>query len=111
MPQQESACGSRGTTGLPVAKTTGRVSRSAQLWSSRYDGPAHHLDEACSVAVGGDGSRVFASGFTTTERGNGEEDATTIAFDAATGARLWVANYAGVGTAADGTDVDDRACN
>jgi WD40 repeat protein len=86
------------------------ASTGAQLWASRYDGPAHGFDEACSVAVGGDGQRVFASGFTEADE-DGSEDATTIALDASTGARLWVASYAGRGNPADGTDVDDRTCS
>jgi len=84
-------------------------STGARLWVGRYDGPAHSVDEACSVAVAEDGSRVFASGYTEAE--GSWEDATTIAFDGATGARLWVATYAGRGNAADGTDVVDRLCS
>ena len=101
--------GSESNTELDYAVIAYDASSGAQLWVSRYDGPAHGFDEACSVAVAGDGARVFASGYTDAE-GN-SEDAATIAFDAATGARLWVASYAGVGTAADGADVDDRTCN
>jgi WD40 repeat protein len=101
--------GSLSDTGSDYAVIAYDASSGAQLWVSRYDGPAHGGGEACSVAVAGDGSKVFASGYT--DAGSNWDDATTIAFDAATGARLWVASYAGVGTPADGTNVDDRTCN
>jgi len=101
--------GSASNDGFEYAAIAYDASSGAQLWASRYDGPTQFGGEACSVAGAGDGSRVFASGYTGSE--GGWDDATTVAFDAATGARLWVASYTGVGTPADGTNVDDRTCS
>jgi WD40 repeat protein len=67
----------------------------AQLWVSRYDGPAHGFDEATSITASPDGTRVFVSGYSDDETDS--EEATTIAYEAATGARLWVARYHGPG--------------
>ena len=67
----------------------------AQLWVSRYDGPTHGDDEATSITVSPDGTRVFLSGYSEDE--TGFEQATTIAYEAATGARLWIARHHGPG--------------
>ena len=70
----------------------------AQLWAKRYSGPAG--DSAYSVAVSPAGSKVFVTG---ASEGNPDylADYATVAYDAATGARLWVQRYNGP---ARGTD-------
>src|SRR5437867_5306833 len=65
-----------------------------QLWAARYDGPAHGLDEAGGIGVAPDGSKVFVTGYVST---TGSPEAATVAYDAATGSRVWVALYDGVG--------------
>jgi DNA-binding beta-propeller fold protein YncE len=60
----------------------------AQLWVDRYDGPAHDVDMPTGIRSSPDGSRVFVTGGI-----DGVRDFGTIAYDAATGARLWVAIY------------------
>ncbi len=66
----------------------------ALLWTSRYDGPAHDTDEANSLAVSSDGSRVFVTGYSTgTTTG---QDYATVAYDAATGSQQWVALHNGL---------------
>jgi len=70
-----------------------------QLWVNRYNGPGNGGDRALSVAVSPDGQRVFVAG---RSRGSGgRADYATIAYNAVTGARLWVSRYDGPG---DGFD-------
>ncbi len=65
----------------------------ARLWLKRYNGPGNGDDKAPDVAVSPDGSRVYVTG---TSRGAGTGlDYATAAYNAATGARLWVARYNG----------------
>ena len=65
----------------------------ARLWVQRYNGPGNGNDAASSVAVSPDGSRVFVTGASQgTTLG---PDYATVAYSAATGARLWVTRYNG----------------
>jgi outer membrane protein assembly factor BamB len=70
-----------------------------RLWAAHYDGPGNGDDSANSVAVSPGGGRVYVTGAspgTTTGA-----DYATVAYSAATGARLWVARYdAGVNAVA-----------
>ena len=66
----------------------------ARLWAARYNGPANGNDAAHSVAVSPDGSRVFVTG---ESRGATTTGYLTVAYSAATGARLWVQRYNGPG--------------
>jgi WD40 repeat protein len=72
-----------------------------QLWVSRYNGPANKGDNAAAVAVSPDGSRVFVTGRSQTRKPSPEHegalysDYATVAYNAATGARLWVRRYNG----------------
>lgn len=63
----------------------------AVLWTAFDHGPGTGDDQAQSLAVSPDGSRVFVTGSSSDPKGTFRY--TTIAFDAATGARLWVARY------------------
>jgi hypothetical protein len=59
----------------------------ARLWLATYDVPsANGADIGDSIAVSPDGSRVFITG-------GSESVYATVAYNAATGARLWVASY------------------
>jgi DNA-binding beta-propeller fold protein YncE len=64
----------------------------ATVWSRRFDGPVHGYDYGMAVAVSPDGSRVFATGIS-----NGgpslNYDIVTIAYNAGTGARLWLQRF------------------
>jgi outer membrane protein assembly factor BamB len=75
------------------------ASTGAMLWVRRYNGPANYDDTAYSVAVSGDGSKVFVTGRSYAS-GNGDDYA-TVAYDASTGATLWVRRYNGPGDSAD----------
>lgn len=62
----------------------------AILWQATYHGPRGG-DRAETIAVAPDGARVFVTG---SIAGEGLETA-TVAYDAATGAELWVTHYVG----------------
>jgi WD40 repeat protein len=67
----------------------------ARRWVAQFNGdgsPGGH-DFACCIAVSPDGDRVFVTGFVT--GGPTHHDFGTIAYDAATGAELWVTRYDG----------------
>jgi WD40 repeat protein len=65
-----------------------------RLWSSRYDGPSSQSDIARDIAVSPDGRTFFVTG---ESQGGAEVDEqygyATVALDAATGARRWVARF------------------
>jgi WD40 repeat protein len=61
------------------------------VWERRYDGPAHEVDDARSVAISPDGSTVAVTG-----RSTGAETGTdfgTVVYGMATGATEWARRY------------------
>jgi PQQ-like domain len=68
----------------------------AKLWVSRYEGPANRDDKAWTLGVSPGGTVVFVTGesFGLTNRYNGYDYA-MVAYDASTGATLWVSRYNG----------------
>jgi PQQ-like domain len=71
----------------------------ARVWARRYNGPGNGSDVAYSLAVSPDGTRVFLTG---ESEGSGTDfDYATVAYDAATGGRLWARRYNGPGNGAD----------
>jgi WD40 repeat protein len=74
----------------------------ARLWVKRYNGPANSDDEGLSVAVSPDGSKVYVTG--TSIGATSAYDYATIAYSAATGARLWVKRYNGPGNGLDNAE-------
>jgi hypothetical protein len=63
----------------------------AQLWATRYNGPANLDDVANAVTVSPHGAMVFVTGLSV---GNGSGwDYATVAYSAATGKQLWVSRY------------------
>jgi outer membrane protein assembly factor BamB len=67
----------------------------AQLWAARYTDPGHTIDRAYSVAVSPNGNTVFVTG---TSLNPPAAYYDTIAYNAATGAQLWVERYSSVDT-------------
>ena len=74
----------------------------AQLWVKRYNGPGNSDDGATSLAVGPGGGTVFVTGYSDGPSAGSRGDYATIAYSAATGARLWVKRYNGPGNSDDG---------
>ncbi len=66
----------------------------ARLWVSRYNGPGNGNDAATSVAVAHDGTKVFVTGSSWGGSASGNDYA-TVAYNASTGATLWVKRYNG----------------
>jgi hypothetical protein len=76
------------------------ASNGDELWVKRYSGAARRDDYATNLAVSPDGSAVFVTGYSI---GSANRfDYATVAYDASTGARLWVKRYNG-----PGGDTDD----
>jgi hypothetical protein len=84
---------------LDYATIAYNASTGAKAWVKRYNGPGNGEDHA-TLRVSPDGTEVFVTGYSTGSTGGG--DYATIAYNASTGARLWVARYNGPGNGEDG---------
>ena len=71
----------------------------AQLWAKRYGGPGSSNDIAHSVAVSPNGNTAFVTGTSTSPTFT---DEATVAYNAATGAQVWVKRDSGVLLSANG---------
>ena len=86
---------------FPVAFSYATVAYAAatgtRLWAARYDGPLGGGPDtvATSVAVSTDGSEVFVTGASAASASDDLTAYATVAYDTATGARLWAARYNG----------------
>src|SRR5215469_15371845 len=87
------------TSGTDDATIAYNAATGTQLWVKRYNGPGNGSDGASSVAVSPDGRTVFVTGHCK-GRTTGQDYA-TIAYNAATGAWLWVKRYNGPGNGDD----------
>ena len=90
---------SQGTISDEYATIAYSTATGARLWASRYNDPSNYGAEASSVAVSPDGDTVFVTG--SDNAGSNGEDYVTVAYNAVTGAQLWVSRYDG---AAHGND-------
>jgi outer membrane protein assembly factor BamB len=72
-----------------------RASTGEPLWVRTYDGTGHGSDVPSGLAVSPDGSTVFVTG--NSWSGAAYLDDVTIAYDAASGAGLWIRRYEGPG--------------
>jgi DNA-binding beta-propeller fold protein YncE len=75
-----------------------------RLWAARYRGPVNRFNSATALAVSPDGSTVFVGG--DTEDLSHNPDATTVAYNAATGAMVWARQVSNGG---GGSDVNSLA--
>ena len=73
----------------------------AKAWLRRYNGPGNSEDTASSVAVSPDGTRVYVTGGSAGLGGISDYDYATLAYDAASGAKIWVRRYQGPGDSGD----------
>lgn len=88
-------------TGGDFATVAYEAATGRQLWTARHHAPALGVERPADLAVSPDGSRLYVTG---AEDFYPEGDArfATVAYDAATGERLWVATRDGL---APGNDV------
>jgi len=84
-----------GVAGLLLAPTSVFAAGGDQAWLAHYNGTAGKSDSGTLLAVSPDGTKVFVAGIS---RGVGTSfDYVTVAYNATTGARLWVKRYDGPG--------------
>jgi hypothetical protein len=86
--------GSSFGSGFDYATVAYDSSTGDQLWVARYKGSDGGDDSAAALAVSPDGSAVFVTGFVVGRHGR---DYATVAYDATTGAEIWVKRYDGSG--------------
>ena len=87
------------TTGLDYVTLGYEASTGERLWARRYDGPRSGDDVASGVGVHPDGSEIYVTGSSRGSTTGG--DYASLAYDAATGSRLWVERFTGPGTRPD----------
>jgi hypothetical protein len=88
-----------GTSADAMVTIAYNAATGARLWLRRYAGPVSGGARASAVTASRDGRTVFVTG-TSSGAATGDDYA-TIAYDAATGARLWLSHYSGPGDRAD----------
>jgi WD40 repeat protein len=93
------------TSGLDYATIAYNAATGAQLWASRYNGPASGNDLAHSVAVSPGGTTVYVTGRSPISTRSVHNAVATVAYNAATGAQRWVSRYDGTGNGAAGFSV------
>jgi DNA-binding beta-propeller fold protein YncE len=69
----------------------------ATIWGRRYRGPANSFDVARALAVSPDGSRVYVTGSSSDPGSGTQSDFLTLAYDAASGSKIWARRYNGRG--------------
>jgi hypothetical protein len=85
------------TTGYDYSTVAYDASTGATLWVKRYTLPGGDLVR--DLGVSPDGSQVFVTGESVGATSN--HDYATVAYDASTGAKLWVRRYNGPGNGSD----------
>src|SRR5215472_9703218 len=87
------APGARQAMRVSTAATSLAASPAARLWVKRYNGTGNNTDVATAVAVSPSGKTLYVTGQSYGTAG--VVDYATVAYKAATGARLWVKRYNG----------------
>jgi glucose dehydrogenase len=73
------------------------ASTGAEVWASRFNGPADGTDAATALTISPDGSRIFVTGSIVGWGGGRDYD--TLAYDTADGAKLWFARFSNLAAA------------
>jgi outer membrane protein assembly factor BamB len=72
------------------------AARGVQIWVGRYQGYNRGSETARTIAISPDGSHVFVTGTSPPEDGEPYlDELATVAYDAVSGAQLWVGRYHG----------------
>jgi DNA-binding beta-propeller fold protein YncE len=87
------------TSELDYATIAYNAMTGAVVWTMRYNGPGNQNDDASAVVVSADGTKVYVSG--SSEGSTSFIDYATVAYNATTGALLWVKRYNGPGNSYD----------
>jgi hypothetical protein len=90
-----------GRSGVAYATVGYDASTGTKLWGARYNGPGSGSDEALAIAASADGTKVFVTGGSFAQF-NDDPDCVTVAYNASTGARLWLKRYDGPANNQDG---------
>jgi DNA-binding beta-propeller fold protein YncE len=88
-----------GGTGFDLITIAYDAATGTKTWFQRWSGPGSDGGEA--VAVSPDGATVVVAGASDQTNANTDYSYVAVAYDAATGERLWVRRYAGPGIAQD----------
>jgi outer membrane protein assembly factor BamB len=88
-----------GTSGRDYATVAYNAATGAQLWVKRYNWPSHGKDYAVAVGVSPASDTVYVTGLSA--GATSDMDYATVAYNAATGAQLWVQRYNGLGNSFD----------
>src|SRR5262249_19215622 len=70
-----------------------------EVWLSRYDDPIHGFDFAYALAISPNGTELFVTG--SCDQIDTGTDFVTLAYDAATGKKIWRRRYNGPGNNSD----------
>jgi DNA-binding beta-propeller fold protein YncE len=81
-----------GSDGVDFATVAYDAATGGQDWVARYNGPVNDNDLPFALALSPDGGTLFVTGYIT---GSNSSDIGTIAYDAVTGSRRWVAVHDG----------------
>jgi DNA-binding beta-propeller fold protein YncE len=88
--------------GLDYATLAYDATTGMQRWASRYHRTDNSFEIARAMAISHNGRRLYVTGYTDAGYNGAPSQYTTIAYDAATGARLWTAFF----TAPFNSDID-----
>jgi hypothetical protein len=89
------------TGGIDYTTISYDAATGGRNWVRHYDGPGDGYDAITSIALSPSGARVYVTGDSTGATSG--EDYGTVAYNAATGGRVWVHRFDGAG------DSEDRA--
>jgi hypothetical protein len=87
------------TNGQDYVTLAYSAANGSTLWSARFNGSGNESDYGREVAVSPDGARVFVTGTSWADVTG--RDYATVAYNAATGSRLWTQRFSSAGERSD----------